>query len=315
LLIEINLNCCFIYKTLEFESLQLVADFLLNPPDSTVWGPENEALLKSLRLRAGMDLATLARRNIVSSTQVRQLEDGGNSSFYNPSIKYALGKKLLKYLGHDLKEKVAPTVEPPIETDMPQLAASPSIVTTSKLESDENLLKNPPSKTSLGVLTLVMSGLLVCAAAWFLFDKESSVPAQAVVQSAPEVKAEPQAQVTEVTAPEKTDISKPAPQVACSWNNAEEEVQPDSPHKAAEYVHVVAQQASTVCIMDGQMRVATLNLEVGDARSIYGPAPFKVYSADLKAIKVYFQGQHIKLANQDTQQMKLTAAAYMPLKN
>ena len=104
-------------------------------------------------------------------------------------------------------------------------------------------------------------------------------------------------------------------QVACSWNNAEEEVQPDSPHKAAEYVHVVAQQASTVCIMDGQMRVATLNLEVGDARSIYGPAPFKVYSADLKAIKVYFQGQHIKLANQDTQQMKLTAAAYMPLKN
>ena len=315
MLIEINLNCCFIYKTLEFESLQLVADFLLNPPDSTVWGPENEALLKSLRLRAGMDLATLARRNIVSSTQVRQLEDGGNSSFYNPSIKYALGKKLLKYLGHDLKEKVAPTVEPPIETDMPQLAARPSIVTTSKLESDENLLKNPPSKTSLGVLTLVMSGLLVCAAAWFLFDKESSVPAQAVVQSAPEVKAEPQAQVTEVTAPKKTDISKPAPQVACSWNNAEEEVQPDSPHKAAEYVHVVAQQASTVCIMDGQMRVATLNLEVGDARSIYGPAPFKVYSADLKAIKVYFQGQHIKLANQDTQQMKLTAAAYMPLKN
>ena len=295
--------------------MKLVADFLLNPPDSTVWGPENEALLKSLRLRAGLDLATLARRNIVSSTQVRQLEDGGNSSFYNPSIKYALGKKLLKYLGHDLKVEVAPTVEAPIETDMPQLAASPSIVTTSKLESDENLPKNPSSKTSLSVLPLLMSGVLICAVVWFLLDKESSVPAQAVVQSAPEVKAEPQAQVTEVTEPEKTDILKSALQVACSWNNAEEEVQPDSPQKAAEYVHVVAQQASTVCIMDGQMRVATLNLEMGDARSIYGPAPFKVYSADLKAIKVYFQGQHIKLANQDTQQMKLTAAAYMPLKN
>jgi transcriptional regulator with XRE-family HTH domain len=315
LLIEINLNCCFIYKTLEFESLQLVADFLLNPPDSTVWGPENEALLKSLRLRAGMDLATLARRNIVSSTQVRQLEDGGNSSFYNPSIKYALGKKLLKYLGHDLKVEVAPTIEALIETDIPQLAASPSIVKTSKLESDENLPKNPSSKTSLGVLPLLMSGVLICAVVWFLLDKESSVPGQTVVQSPPEVKTEPQAQATDVTALEKTEISTPAPQVACSWNNAEEEVQPDSPQKAAEYVHVVAQQASTVCIMDGQKRVATLNLEVGDARSIYGPAPFKVYSADLKAVKVYFQGQHIKLANQDIQQMKLTPAAYMPLKN
>lgn len=285
----------------------------MNPPDSSVWGPENEALLKSLRLRAGIDLATLAKRNIISSAQVRQLEDGGNSSFYNPAIKYALGKKLLKYLGHDLKVEVAPTVEARIETAIPQLAANPSIVKTSMLESDENLPTQAPVKTSVGALTLVMSGLLVCGAAWFWFDKESSVPAQVEVQSPPEVKAEPQSQETGVTAPEKTEISKPAPQVACSWNNAEEEVQPDSPQKAAEYVHVVAQQASTVCIMDGQMRVATLNLEVGDARSIYGPAPFKVYSADLKAIKVYFQGQHIKLANQDTQQMKLTAAAYMPL--
>ena len=171
MLIEINLNCCFIYKTLEFESFQLVADFLLNPPDSTVWGPENEALLKSLRLRAGMDLATLARRNIVSSTQVRQLEDGGNSSFYNPSIKYALGKKLLKYLGHDLKVEVAPTVEALIETDIPQLAASPRIVKTSKLESDENLPKNPSSKTSLSVLPLLMSGVLICAVVWFFLDK------------------------------------------------------------------------------------------------------------------------------------------------
>jgi transcriptional regulator with XRE-family HTH domain len=280
-----------------------------------VWGPENEALLKSLRLRAGMDLATLARRNIVSTAQARQLEDGGNSSFYSPAIKYALGKKLLKCLGHDLQIAVAQPVEALVETDPTQTATRTSIVNPSVLESNENLPISPPVKTSSVIFLLLASGVLVCAAAWFWFNKDSAVPAQAVVQSPPEVKAEPQAQATDVTALEKTEISAPAPQVACSWNNAEEEVQPDSPQKAAEYVHVVAQQASTVCIMDGQKRVATLNLEVGDARSIYGPAPFKVYSADLKAVKVYFQGQHIKLANQDIQQMKLTPAAYMPLKN
>lgn len=280
-----------------------------------VWGPENEALLKSLRLRAGMDLATLARRNIVSTTQARQLEDGGHSSFYSPAIKYALGKKLLKSLGHDLQMAVAQTAEAIVETDPQQTATRTSHVNPLMLESNESLPNNPPFKTSLVALPLLVSGVIVCAAAWFWFAKDSAVPAQAVVQSSPEVKAEPQAQVTEVTALEKTEISTPTPQVVCSWNNAEEEVQPDSPQKAAEYVHVVAQQASTVCIMDGQKRVATLNLEVGDARSIYGPGPFKVYSADLKAVKVYFQGQHIKLANQDTQQMKLTPAAYMPLKN
>ena len=280
-----------------------------------VWGPENEALLKSLRLRAGMDLATLARRNIVSTAQVRQLEDGGNSSFYSPAIKYALGKKLLKSLGHDLQMAVAQTVEALVETSPSQTATRTSIVNPSVLESNENLPISPPVKTSSVIFLLLASGVLVCAGAWFWFNKDSAVPEQAVVQSPPEVKAEPQAQATDVTALEKTEISTPTPQVVCSWNNAEEEVQPDSPQKAAEYVHVVAQQASTVCIMDGQKRVATLNLEVGDARSIYGPAPFKVYSADLKAVKIYFQGQHIKLANQDIQQMKLTPAAYMPLKN
>lgn len=280
-----------------------------------VWGPENEALLKSLRLRAGMDLATLARRNIVSITQVRQLEDGGQSSFYSPAIKYALGKKLLKSLGHDLQMAVAQTVEALVETSPSQTATRTSIVNPSVLESNENLPISPPVKTSSVIFLLLASGVLVCAGAWLWFNKDSAVPEQAVVQSPPEVKAEPQAQATDVTALEKTEISTPTPQVVCSWNNAEEEVQPDSPQKAAEYVHVVAQQASTVCIMDGQKRVATLNLEVGDARSIYGPAPFKVYSADLKAVKIYFQGQHIKLANQDIQQMKLTPAAYMPLKN
>jgi hypothetical protein len=115
--------------------------------------------------------------------------------------------------------------------------------------------------------------------------------------------------------PTPKELAKPDTQSACNWNSVEEEVQPNSPIKAGEYVHVVAQQASTVCIMDGQKRVATLNLQVGEGRSIYGLSPFRVYSADFKEVKVYFQGQQIKLAKQDTQQIKLTAATYMPLKN
>jgi phosphoribosylamine--glycine ligase len=90
---------------------------------------------------------------------------------------------------------------------------------------------------------------------------------------------------------------------------------PESPRKGGDYVHVVAQQAITVCIMDGQERAAILNLQDGEGRSIYGPSPFRVYSSDFQGLKVYFQGQQIKLAKQDTQQIKLTAATYMPLKN
>ena len=80
-------------------------------------------------------------------------------------------------------------------------------------------------------------------------------------------------------------------------------------------MHVVAEKTSTVCIMDGQQRVATLNLQVGEARSIYGLSPFRVYSADLNVIKVYFQGQLIKLKSQEITQIKLTPSTYTALKN
>ena len=51
------------------------------------WAPENAALLKRLRLNAGLDISTLALKTIVSTAQVRQLEEGGDSAFYSSEIK------------------------------------------------------------------------------------------------------------------------------------------------------------------------------------------------------------------------------------
>lgn len=280
-----------------------------------VWEPENEALLKSLRLRAGMDIATLARRNIVSTAQVRQLEDGGNSSFYSPEIKYAVGKKLLQSLGHDLKIEVPLTVQAIVENDPSQTARCSNTVKIPLQDSTINLPNKHLFKTSSVVFLLLASCVLASTAALFWFNKSKTEPVQVTLHGPIEVKAEFQAQVKDTTELEKTEISQPATQAACLWNNAEEDVQPDAPQKVAEYVHLVAQQNTTVCIMDGQKQVVTLNLSVGDARSIYGTPPFKVYSADLKTFKIYFQGRHIKLANEDTQQIKLTPAPYIPLKN
>jgi transcriptional regulator with XRE-family HTH domain len=282
-------------------------DFILNSPQSKVWGPENAALLKSLRLSAGLDIATLARRNIVSTTQARQLEEGGDSSFYTPEIKFSLGKKLLKFLGHDLKLEVV-TVVAPSTSDT---AAKHLVIETLGAQAKDNLPQPLANKTPAFVLPLFLSmTLVVIGAIWFGSGNELAAPPAVVVQSSPSIKAEAPAQETVATV-----FAQPAPQAQCSWNNSEEEVQPDSPQKAGDYVHVVALQATTVCVMDGQKKVASLNLQMGDAKSIYGPSPFKVYSADLKAVKVYFQGQQIKLANPEAIQVKLNSAAYMPRNN
>jgi transcriptional regulator with XRE-family HTH domain len=320
---------------------------ILNPGKTILWGPEQEALLKSLRLSAGVDLATLARRNIVSTTQVRQLENGGDSSFYSPEIKYSVGKKLLKYLGHDLQVEVALETQLSTSSDVTQAAASTpraldleqasnsTTIETLVSKSNENLAALPASPNSSIAVPLFLSGVALFAAMWFWFDNKPTSSQEEVKKAVPELKSETKVDLSVASLPDKSpdsinsenvpakletistpkEMAKADTQSACIWNSFAEEVQPDAPRKAGEYVHVVAQQASTVCIMDGQQRVATLNLQVGEGRSIYGPSPFKVSSSDLKGIKVYFQGQQIKMANPETNQINLTPAPYMPLKN
>ncbi len=82
------------------------------------WSTEHSKLLQDLRQKAGLDMATLARRHMVSTTQVKQLEEGGDSAFYSDGIKFLTGKKLLLALGHALMVPVdeAPQpLAPPVE--------------------------------------------------------------------------------------------------------------------------------------------------------------------------------------------------------
>lgn len=63
------------------------------------WSEKEGVLLKNLRESAGLDISVLARLYCISKNQLRQLEDGGDSSFYSPKIKLDVGIKILKKLG------------------------------------------------------------------------------------------------------------------------------------------------------------------------------------------------------------------------
>ena len=67
-----------------------------------VWSPKDAQQLKELREAAQIDISILARTCSLSIKQIKQLEDGGESSFYSPAIKYASGKKLLMCFGVDI---------------------------------------------------------------------------------------------------------------------------------------------------------------------------------------------------------------------
>ena len=296
----------------------------MSPP---VWTAEQGALLKDLRQKAGLDTATLARKHILSPAQVVQLENGGDSAFYNPDIKYASGKKLLHALGHDLPK---PEPEPEPESK-PSEMVRPIAKPTLHKERKENKARLPRPSTSLSSqnffwpLLFLLIGLGVLG----IYVEKSSEPATPIntaaqpAQTPSSPSTSPPTSSPSEAIPDtpkvivpKAESPLPAPVASnlsgsktnCNWQTTALEIQPTSPRKSAEYVHMVAQQNVVVCIKDAEQRVATLELEAGKERSIYGPAPFAVYSTNLAQLNLYFQGQLVKLPNDKTQHLKLTAA-------
>ena len=64
-----------------------------------IWLPEHSEQLKSLRMVAGIDISTLASNHSLSKMQIKQLEEGGESAFYTPEIKFTIGRKLIRSFG------------------------------------------------------------------------------------------------------------------------------------------------------------------------------------------------------------------------
>ena len=330
-----------------------------------IWSQEHGALLKNLRENARLDVSSLAHRNTVSKSQVIQLEDGGDSSFYNPDIKYSTGKKLLKFLGHELSESTAslPTsLEPAKTISLEPLAPLDSAVplpTTEPLASapiqstqippaaaPKNTLKSSPAKApSPGNSKNMVWGLLLVSMAFFAFlgvldfvkpqhsatsAKSAApdiLPSAEVKPAGDEVTSQSQEQNTpSISAPSDTASSTAnsasalkAQEVAtaisenakkCLWKDTETELIPSTPKKAPEYVYMVATKDMFVCVMDGNERVAGLNLKNGERRSIYGPAPFKVQSASLPELQVFFQGTPIAIPSEEIKQIKLSPAPW-----
>lgn len=284
------------------------------------WTAEHGNLLKSLREKAGLDIATLARKNMVSPLQVGQLEDGGESAFYSAEIKFAAGKKLLQALGHRLPEQVQTLSEAPIKA-------------LNEVKPKQSLPRNSfsitPQKTFWLLLFLLIAlgllGLYVDKAEKKAAVSQANLPTPTVTTTAAapseNTSAPPEAPVTPTNAADPVAAPLPPTPTApattpptqkqnstCNWNASRVEIQPTSPRKSADYVHMQALNNGVICIKDGEQRVATLELQAGDERSIYGPAPFSVYSANLSQIKLYFQGQLVKLPSEETQHLKLTAA-------
>jgi hypothetical protein len=307
--------------------------------NNPTWRSEDGQLLRSLREEAGIDELVFARSNTVSLAQLKELEQGGNSSFYNPAIKRSTGVKLLKKLGHELV-----TPELLIVAAEPSLNESPAAMATTMAQVPASAAK-PPSDApqrrprqqglfwTLGLFSLVA---LFAIKPWTLLDgpatdrraehlaaQGTSTPAMstpAPAQSAPEPRessstAAP-AKVAALALPAMGEVPKaevkPPPTTittACDWQHRDNSKThtPSQPLKPGNYVYLEAQTDTELCVLDSQNQKTMLQLKAGTTRSVYGSAPFLVHSQDLQALKLFFQGRRVQETLEDMQYLLLNS--------
>ena len=96
---------------------------------------EDAQELRALRTAAGLDFAQLGAMANLSSSQVRQLEEGGDSLFYSPQIKSQAMRRVIQLLHQPPKGSTPTRVELPAQ----QLKASGNVIDDIVRLSEKNL--------------------------------------------------------------------------------------------------------------------------------------------------------------------------------
>lgn len=109
------------------------------------------------------------------------------------------------------------------------------------------------------------------------------------VAHAPDASTAPRAE------PVQTAVVQPTSDAAaCAWTPQPARIDAVSRGKPDTYVHVRAERDAAICVMDGQQRVARLQLKAGEERSVHGSGPWQISGDQLEHVNVFFRGTRVR---------------------
>ena len=268
-----------------------------------VWLPINGALLKKLREDAGVEITTLARLHSLSTSQIKQLENGGDSSFYTPSIKLATGRKLLMHLGAD----VQPLEEFEInqtETSEPEISAA---IDRKNIITQQN--RNSLQFQIIGVLVVIIG---IALSNGYLFSAEpgtkpinltkQSEITKPIAENSEETKnIDVNSELTTKPAIKNTNLNVSE----CEWSNEAKSIAGYQPTKTGDYVHVVANTDGAICVRDATSKLQVLNLKNTQSQTVRGSPPFEIFSNNLHQFQLFYQGNLLRLPSNDVKNITL----------
>ena len=195
--------------------------------------------------------------------------------------------------------------------------AQPQVVQVQALSSIE--VSSKPRSSSQKKLFLWFS---VAAAAVFavinlnpLFfsDKPEAIVLvkEELVEPAPAAPTPAPNESASVAAPTLTNVNSATTANAAGACPAEEGIisfKPEAPRKVADMVFVQTKSQQVVCVIDASGKTQNKLIEPGVGTSFYGKPPFKVLTAGLNQVDVFFQGAKVRLSNLNTKTLILEAS-------
>jgi len=289
--------------------------------------------LRQLREASGMDETWLARTACLSLAQVRQLEEGGESLFYSPTIKRQAYKRLLMILGAEPPSavvEVVATPDPSVVHDLDEIIAMDEKNLEHRSIADLfQTVRSHVSQHKTSALAVLLVG--VTAAASLVIPTPSlestsvaervsvknpesltlaALPTPAVpvvsVPSVAQASASVSAAESAVTSASAAVSTSASASASCQYTrDVLPQVSPLAATKPSRYVHMVAAADVTVCVVDGNQQASVLKLKAGESQSVFGTAPWQVSSTKLAQLQIYFQGWRVALPEGTDQRVAL----------
>ena len=292
--------------------------------------------------RSGLDVTEVARKACLSVSQVRQLLQGSDASFYSIAIKRRAYQRVLALLGAPEPEPTAlATASAPLGR-MPvneTVAASlPELTVHQSLQPEQTVSmtvdkarRRVATYTAWAWLGLTLLLAAVTAEMWHGWLSTQVVawrPAPVVPAPEPAAPSTPIADEPTPTETASSDASvsltqpvSPIPTpptsalavssgavgapVCAPVAQPATTVMPAVAQKAGNYVYVQARADVSLCVIDGEQRITQLQMKSGEGRSVYGAPPWQISGADLTRLNIYFQGWRVMLPEMATQQVAL----------
>ena len=274
-----------------------------------IWLPEHAEQLKRLRLAAGVEITTLAQKHSLSSSQVHQLEESGDSAFYSPEIKYTVGRKLIRSLGEEITELDFDGLFSPSSLNETPPLISDKVRQPSFNTNSDQIFSRPKRRW---VPWLLIPITLVLA--WYGMTVNSSPEkTPAVETTAQDNKAKNQttqqvepriSQAAATIAAQPKDPSN-APHSECDWDSTSVDLTPASGSRPGHYIYVVAAQSAVVCWKDSAQAQRKITLKPSENITLEGRPPFHLHSTDLSGIKIYYLGNLIRTPTAGVQYVML----------